>query len=225
MKKIGWSQILRDKEGTVYKDWTQDGIRCQIVRGTAALCAYLGVPIDHPFAGRDYDDVSLECHGGLTYSRKGCNAGRPVGWWWYGWDYGHAGDAVVFSNRIHGHEWLPVEVKKEIDNFVFHDFQQLAKKAKPIKTMDNNISNELKEYLGHQKTWVKNGSVTKNSRVTVMDKAPQSAFMPDIWAPFMDDLVGKEGKVIYPDDVNGVFVEFEDGVTAAFPFFVLSVND
>ena len=31
------------------------------------LCGYLGVPKDHPWYGKDYDEVDVEVHGGLTY--------------------------------------------------------------------------------------------------------------------------------------------------------------
>lgn len=56
---------------TVLRDWYEDGIRCQIVRGPCALCAYLGVPLDHPIANKNYEDIPLSVHYGLTFGSAG----------------------------------------------------------------------------------------------------------------------------------------------------------
>ena len=48
------------------------GLPCLIVRGpVGSLCGYIGVSSSHPFFGKDYDDVSADAHGGLTFA-GGC---------------------------------------------------------------------------------------------------------------------------------------------------------
>jgi hypothetical protein len=62
------------------------------MRGRYALCAYVGLAPDAPQAGWPADLVPLEVHGGLGWSALGDDDPHPAGWWWYGWDYGHAFD-------------------------------------------------------------------------------------------------------------------------------------
>lgn len=77
---------------------------CLVKRGPAGQwCGYVGVPPGHPWHGRDYSDVDVEVHGGLTYSdlcQEGdvdtepaiCHVpepGRPADVWWLGFDCAH----------------------------------------------------------------------------------------------------------------------------------------
>jgi len=84
---------------TVFVDRHEDGYRFLVMRGPASVVAYLGVPESHPLAGRAYDDLPLDCHGGLTFA--GLGGGKrdafPAGWYWYGWDYAHSGDRSFYD--------------------------------------------------------------------------------------------------------------------------------
>ena len=33
-------------------------------------CGYVMIPTDNPYHGKDYDEVPIECHGGLTYGNE-----------------------------------------------------------------------------------------------------------------------------------------------------------
>lgn len=130
-------EMSKDPTGTIYEDWFDEGVRCLIMRGPSALCAYLGVPIDHPLAGRGYDSIPLDCHGGLTFSRAG-EGSYPKGFWWFGWDYGHCDDRSFYDldrktnfNRG-GHEWTVDEVKREIES-VLYNFKRLVSLAEDLK--------------------------------------------------------------------------------------------
>jgi hypothetical protein len=88
--------------------WVDDatGLDCLIVRGPAgALCGYVGVPEGHPCFQKEYDDVNVDVHGGLTFAdlchegqgegRGICHiplAGRPDKVWWLGFDCYHLFD-------------------------------------------------------------------------------------------------------------------------------------
>jgi len=118
-----FEEIAADKVGAVYYDdqfETDTGhpVRFVILRGTASLCAYLGIPVPHPLANRDYDSLSLNCHGGLTYGADHLyGVSEPAdGWYWYGWDYAHLGDKnfwdlqTVPPRFADSHGWTPAEV-------------------------------------------------------------------------------------------------------------------
>lgn len=80
----------------------KSGLPCLIVRGpSGALCGYVGVGEKHPYFKKDYNDVPVEVHGGLTFADH-CCLEREEGichiWhgdgerWWLGFDCAHAWD-------------------------------------------------------------------------------------------------------------------------------------
>lgn len=91
-------------------EWRSHGFACLIVRNAmGALCGYVGVPDSHPLHGRDYSDVALTAHGGLTFSDS-CHGpichvpqpGEPDNVWWFGFDCSHALDVVpsLFAPQV-----------------------------------------------------------------------------------------------------------------------------
>ena len=102
----------------VISDWTEDegtplARRALVAQGPSSLVAYVGVPEDHPLAGRHYDDMPLDCHGGLTFADKGGHSIWPKGWYWYGWDYAHAGDFLSFLPNSSDRQWTVEDVEAE----------------------------------------------------------------------------------------------------------------
>jgi len=82
-------------------DTEEVGIRIIILSLGTYPCAYVGIPINHPLAGLHYGDLSfITCHGGFTFSEKGDGEYLPKGYWWYGWDYAHAGDYLGYYSNI-----------------------------------------------------------------------------------------------------------------------------
>jgi hypothetical protein len=78
-------------------DFVHAGFACFAKRGPAgSWCGYVGVPSDHPAYGKEYDDVDVDVHGGLTYSDR-CQGelchipepGMPDDVWWFGFDCAH----------------------------------------------------------------------------------------------------------------------------------------
>jgi hypothetical protein len=136
-KELTWDDIKSKESGTILHDEFKDGLRFIIMRGPAALCAYLGIPQDHPLANHDYDDLPIDCHGGLTFSGGG-DKWRPKDFWWYGWDYSHAGDYSFYEDEYsfpisrEGKKWL---IKDVIDDSwsAFDDMKRLMKLAEKIK--------------------------------------------------------------------------------------------
>jgi hypothetical protein len=79
------------------KKWTytcENGLEfnCSIRRNTSGghLCGYVILTPDNDFFGKDYDDIPVSCHGGLTYaSNQGPN-------WVIGFDCAHYDDLQPF---------------------------------------------------------------------------------------------------------------------------------
>lgn len=133
-----WDELANMEGTSILRDWFDDGVRCLIMRGPAALCVYLGVSSSHPLAGHEYDDLPINCHGGLTFAGEGDDTYRPSGFYWYGWDYGHAGDRSFYDLKLpealrmrDEKEWLVADVESDMWEAVWN-FRHLIKLAEAI---------------------------------------------------------------------------------------------
>jgi hypothetical protein len=109
-----WRHMKKDESGTIYFDWYQEGVRCLIMRGPGALCAYIGVPTGHPLSNKSYEDLNVDVHGGWTFDGEGDGKYRPTGVYWYGWDYTHCDDQPFYSIHRTGKRWMVEEVRRHI---------------------------------------------------------------------------------------------------------------
>ena len=136
LEEITFEDGVGLESSTIVADWYDEGIRIIIVRGPASFNCYIGVPETHPLAGHDYDSLSIDCHGGLTYSGKGDDEYFPKGFWWYGWDYSHLGDYsfydVKYNKLSDEKKWTPNVIKKDSWGAIY-DFKKLMKLAEKIK--------------------------------------------------------------------------------------------
>jgi hypothetical protein len=81
------------------KNWKAHGLDCMLVRGPMlAWCGYVGVKPGHPAFDKDYHNVGVDVHGGLTYAGR-CDGhichiddegGEPT--YWLGFDCSHSFD-------------------------------------------------------------------------------------------------------------------------------------
>ncbi len=148
-------ECSKDPLGFIYEDVKKDGIRYLILRGPGSVNAYLGIPEKHPLAGFNYDDIELSVHGGLTYGQLGKLPYWPEGWFWYGWDYAHAGDLGFYELHYHTerqtHEetrWTPEMVHEEVMETIpqFIRLKQIAEQMAP-RCSDKE---ELKKMIIHE---------------------------------------------------------------------------
>lgn len=121
----------------IVRDWIEKGVRILIVRRNSHLCVYLGLPEDHPLAGEDYNDVPIDCHGGLTFAGSGGNGIWPSGRYWYGYDYAHAGDYCNYGHGLPSGEtgdkkWTIGEVQQEAKQSLY-SLEKLMRLAEHMK--------------------------------------------------------------------------------------------
>jgi hypothetical protein len=141
------------KESCKVLEWNEDGVQRLIlnVRGSH-FTQYLGIPEDHPLAGFNCEELPIRCHGGLTFSDEGDDKYYPKGFYWYGWDYAHAGDFITAGANdlittsglfsLNGDkDWTLKEVIE--DGYqAFYDFKVLKELAEKIA---NKVSKRNKE--------------------------------------------------------------------------------
>jgi hypothetical protein len=99
VERTGWPSGPWDTESDRVQ-WQHKGIDCLILRTHMGnWCGYAAVTEGHPLFGKDYEDVDLHAHGGLTYANK-CQGnvchvpepGQPDNVWWFGFDCAHCFD-------------------------------------------------------------------------------------------------------------------------------------
>ena len=130
---------------------THKGLEYAIHPHLGSLCGYVKLPDDHPFCksfkkenvfGRNlelgYDDMNIDCHGGLTFSRivsEEDSGEYPQGFtpgYWIGWDYIHVGDSYDCGmGRMFKEDkiWSFAEVERECKNVIE---QVLDKNKTPV---------------------------------------------------------------------------------------------
>ena len=91
-------------------------------------CGYVGLPEKNRFYGLDYNEIDVDCHGGLTYSSNHLYDQDDTNTWWIGFDCAHSGDSpdleavteafgdnthVFMPRDIYGQLWTMKEVEDE----------------------------------------------------------------------------------------------------------------
>lgn len=68
-----------------------EGFDWLVVHNTMGFrCGYIRIPFDHPWHGKDWEDIDCEVHGGITFSCPDTEDDS----WWIGFDCAHASDAA-----------------------------------------------------------------------------------------------------------------------------------
>lgn len=108
----------------IYKDYTY----FVISYGTHPCC-YVALDSTHPYYEVLYDDIPVNCHGGLTFSEHGLidyknkHTFIPESYWVIGWDYHHVGDFSGFyygknDYLEHLRKWTTEELIEECKNVI-----------------------------------------------------------------------------------------------------------
>lgn len=124
--------------------WTdkETGFPCLIVRGfSGGLCGYVGVPREHPWHGKDYNELhNVPVHGGLTFAgacqehrrEQGiCHVpapGESDDVWWLGFDCNHYDDFSPELQALVPARWQDVTRYKTVE-YVKIEIRDLAKMA------------------------------------------------------------------------------------------------
>lgn len=98
--------------------------------------AYVQIPFDHPYYGKNYDDIDIDVHGDLTYSLNELSF-LPLhdGDWFIGWDYAHAYDYVGnISFCENCKKWTTEEIREDV-----------MKVCRQLKDIENKEKHSKKE--------------------------------------------------------------------------------
>lgn len=129
--KAFWS----DKD-TVEKSWEYEGFTLIVVaRPMGHRCGYIGLPKDHPSAGKHYDELNISVNGGLTFGNH-----NFYGLCYYGFDCAHSGDMKDPSIMSEKYKDLQREYPATMDygtiktkSFVINECESMARQFKKLE--------------------------------------------------------------------------------------------
>lgn len=102
------------------------GLNYAIVNYGTHPCCYIGLPKNHKFYGKDYDNIDIDCHCGITFAEQDL-AFNPIpttDFWWIGWDYAHCGDYVGYYQGLNNSleknskKWTTEEMLQEVKDVI-----------------------------------------------------------------------------------------------------------
>lgn len=84
--------------------------------------AYIKIPRNNKYFRKDYEEVDIDVHGGLTYSSDHLyiSETQQLEGWFIGWDYSHCGDYAGYEEklpeelRVGGKKWTTEEIREEV---------------------------------------------------------------------------------------------------------------
>lgn len=128
----------------VEKHWKHSDLVCVVIASEMGhRCGYVGIPITHPLAGTNHDNLyDIDVHGGLTYSAWGGSYPIPaVNTWWFGYDCAHYNDSrdrSIISEKYE--ELLELDfggIVRDLD-FCIDECERLAEQLKNWKEPSND---------------------------------------------------------------------------------------
>lgn len=123
------------------KQWEdkETGLPCLIIRNDLGnLCGYVGVDKNHIFFHKEYYEINVEVHGGLTYSGECngriCHEANEIKeeneTWWLGFDCAHYGDFSPGLSKYRGFDLLNEVIDYKDLTYVEGECEALAKQIK-----------------------------------------------------------------------------------------------
>lgn len=84
--------------------------------------AYIKIPKNHKYYKKEYDEIDIDVHGGLTYSKEHLwiSETERIEGWFIGWDYAHYMDYAGYEEKLPtnvrtgGKKWTTEEIFKEV---------------------------------------------------------------------------------------------------------------
>lgn len=98
-------------------------------------CGYVGLPKGNKYYGKDYDEIPINCHCGLTYSDSGLHNQDDTDIWWIGFDCGHCCDGydVETAKKLFADN---ESVLRQILMYEHTGYYATCNKENPVRTLE-----------------------------------------------------------------------------------------
>ncbi len=89
-----------------FVEFEHENIQCKILRAcTGVLNGYVRIPHNHPYYQKKYEEMDIECHGGLTFGE--CSDEH-----WIGFDCAHGFDLIPSHENLFKNNPALIESRK-----------------------------------------------------------------------------------------------------------------
>ena len=104
-----------ERDYIILDEGVYNNVKYKIVSYGTHPCCYVFLPKGHKYYGKNYDDIDIDCHGGLTYSKEDDNSN-----WVIGWDYAHFDDYTMLSGVVYPYakKWTTEEMLEEVKRVI-----------------------------------------------------------------------------------------------------------
>lgn len=99
------------------------GFNFAIINYGTHPCCYVFLPEGNKYFGKTYDEIDIDCHGGLTFSEDDLIFNPlPNKDWIIGWDYAHYNDYMGYYGELESYEknkkWTTEELFEEVKQVI-----------------------------------------------------------------------------------------------------------
>jgi hypothetical protein len=94
---------------------------------------YVGLPKGNEYYGKDYNDIPVDCHCGLTYADNRLFGQDDENTWWIGFDCGHCCDGVDLD-KLHEYYKYNEEVMKTAE--FMRGYHELCNEENDFRTLE-----------------------------------------------------------------------------------------
>lgn len=116
-----------------------DGYNYYVINLGTHPCGYVEIPSTSKYFNVDYDNIPVECHGGLTYGRGFLHTVADIedDRYFIGWDYAHYGDYVGYHDSVFMSNYC--DARYTTDDIV-RECQRVIRQLKELEDVsDNNV--------------------------------------------------------------------------------------
>ena len=100
--------------------------------------AYVKIPENSKYYGRDDYDMDIDVHGGITYSKDylWISKKQKINGWFIGWDYAHYGDYSAYEEKLparfrtEGKKWTTEEIFKDVKEACYQIQKEIEEEKK-----------------------------------------------------------------------------------------------
>lgn len=119
------------------------GYPCVVIFQTIGhRCGYVGLPKNNKYYEMGYDEIDIDCHGGLTYASSSLYEQDDTDTWWIGFDCAHCDDSKDYDSlrKYYTDErsteminfWEKLDQKYPIINAQVRDLDYVTKECESI---------------------------------------------------------------------------------------------
>lgn len=132
----------------IEKSFYIDGYKCVITGNHLGhRCGYVGIPEGHVLFDKDYDNIDVDVHGGLTYSNFRMDTPHfDATLWWIGFDCGHYDDGRDLE--LVRELGAPMEYEMVMELEKIYPTEGIVKTTAYVEHELYNLVQQIKDYKG-----------------------------------------------------------------------------